>query len=315
MRDVYGNLLAFLHVEEIYAYDKEDEAQNAYGSIDAKHPVGRPPQPAARPLRRGPARGDPRPAALRLRRAAAHAGRASRALSARWAGAKIVAFQTRNPLHRAHEELTKRAAEQIGGGLLIHPVVGVTKPGDVDHYTRVRCYRALVDNYYEPGIGRPEPAAAGDADGRARERCCCTRSSAATTAAPTSSSAATTPGPATTRPASRSTRPMPPRSRWRKHEDEIGMEMVDFKQMVYLPERDRYAPVDEVPAGSKTADISGTAGPRQLPGQGPPAPRVVQPAGRGRDPERDQSSQVPPGPDALVHRASRARARAPSPTP
>ena len=64
---------------------------------------------------------------------------------------RIVAFQTRNPLHRAHEELTKRAAEQIGGGLLIHPVVGVTKPGDVDHYTRVRCYRALVDNYYEPG--------------------------------------------------------------------------------------------------------------------------------------------------------------------
>ena len=64
---------------------------------------------------------------------------------------KVVAFQTRNPLHRAHEELTKRAAEQIGGGLLIHPVVGVTKPGDVDHYTRVRCYRALVDNYYEPG--------------------------------------------------------------------------------------------------------------------------------------------------------------------
>ena len=62
---------------------------------------------------------------------------------------KIVAFQTRNPLHRAHEELTKRAAEQIGGGLLIHPVVGVTKPGDVDHYTRVRCYRALVDNYYD----------------------------------------------------------------------------------------------------------------------------------------------------------------------
>ena len=64
---------------------------------------------------------------------------------------RIVAFQTRNPLHRAHEELTKRAARQIGGGLLIHPVVGVTKPGDVDHYTRVRCYRALVDNYYEPG--------------------------------------------------------------------------------------------------------------------------------------------------------------------
>ena len=61
----------------------------------------------------------------------------------------VVAFQTRNPLHRIHEELTKRAAAQVGGSLIIHPVVGMTKPGDVDHYTRVRIYKALVDNYYD----------------------------------------------------------------------------------------------------------------------------------------------------------------------
>ncbi len=52
--------------------------------------------------------------------------------------AQVVAFQTRNPMHRIHEELTKRAAAQIQGSLLLHPVVGLTKPGDVDHYVRVR---------------------------------------------------------------------------------------------------------------------------------------------------------------------------------
>jgi len=60
---------------------------------------------------------------------------------------RVVAFQTRNPMHRAHLELTRRAARKVGGQLLIHPVVGMTKPGDVDHATRVRCYMALLDRY------------------------------------------------------------------------------------------------------------------------------------------------------------------------
>src|ERR1700752_4969043 len=63
---------------------------------------------------------------------------------------KVVAFQTRNPLHRAHEELTKRACESVDGVLLLHPVVGMTKPGDIDHFTRVRTYKALASKYYEP---------------------------------------------------------------------------------------------------------------------------------------------------------------------
>src|SRR5439155_1595548 len=62
---------------------------------------------------------------------------------------EIVAFQTRNPIHRAHEELTKRAAATINGALLIHPVVGMTKPGDIDHYTRVRIYKVLMNKYYD----------------------------------------------------------------------------------------------------------------------------------------------------------------------
>jgi sulfate adenylyltransferase len=63
----------------------------------------------------------------------------------------VVAFQTRNPLHRAHEEMTKRATEMTGGVLLMHPVVGLTKPGDIDHYSRVRAYKALTDRYYDRG--------------------------------------------------------------------------------------------------------------------------------------------------------------------
>lgn len=61
----------------------------------------------------------------------------------------MIAFQTRNPLHRVHEELTKRAIGAVDGVLLLHPSVGMTKPGDVDHYTRVRTYMALARNYYD----------------------------------------------------------------------------------------------------------------------------------------------------------------------
>jgi sulfate adenylyltransferase len=72
-----------------------------------------------------------------------------RAEIARRGWAKVVAFQTRNPMHRAHQELTLRAAESVGAKVLIHPVVGMTKPGDVDHYTRVRCYEAIAGRYPE----------------------------------------------------------------------------------------------------------------------------------------------------------------------
>src|SRR5207253_1795347 len=60
---------------------------------------------------------------------------------------RVVAFQTRNPIHRAHQELTLRAAKEVEANLLIHPVVGLTRPGDVDHYTRVRCYQAVIARY------------------------------------------------------------------------------------------------------------------------------------------------------------------------
>lgn len=256
LRDVYGNLLAFLHVEEIYPVEKEAEAAQAYGSTDAKHPavaylsripdhyaagklevIRVPPHYDFSELRRTPAE---------LREHFAQLG---------WS--KVVAFQTRNPLHRAHEELTKRAAEQIGGGLLIHPVVGVTKPGDVDHYTRVRCYRALVDNYYEPGsvVLSLLPLAMRMAGPREvllhaiiRRNYGCTHLIVGRDHA----------GPGKDSTGKPFYDPYAAQQAMETHGPEIGMGMVDFKQMVYLPDENRYSPVDEVPEGVKTADISGT---------------------------------------------------------
>src|SRR5208337_4536292 len=256
LRDVYGNLLAFLHVEEIYAYDKAAEARGAYGSTDAKHP-------AVAHLDRQPGhqaagrieviRTPPHYDFVELRRTPAELRRHFQSLG--WS--RIVAFQTRNPLHRAHEELTKRAARQIGGGLLIHPVVGVTKPGDVDHFTRVRCYRALVDNYYEPGsvVLSLLPLAMRMAGPREvllhaiiRRNHGCTHFVVGRDHA----------GPGSDSTGKPFYPPHAAQEAMDRHQDEIGLEMVDFTQMVYLPDEDRYCPVDEVPDGARTADIWGT---------------------------------------------------------
>jgi len=256
LRDVYGNLLAFLHVEEIYAFDKQAEAQGAYGTTDAKHP-------AVAYLNRQPGhyaagrlevlRTPPHYDFVELRRTPKELREHFQSLG--WN--RVVAFQTRNPLHRAHEELTKRAAEQVGGGLLIHPVVGVTKPGDVDHFTRVRCYRALVDNYYEPGsvVLSLLPLAMRMAGPREvllhaiiRRNHGCTDFIVGRDHAGPGNDSAGKPFYA----------PYAAQEAMAQHKDEIGMGMVDFKQMVYLPDENRYSPVDEVPKGVKTADISGT---------------------------------------------------------
>ncbi|MDR3619047.1 MAG: bifunctional sulfate adenylyltransferase/adenylylsulfate kinase [Paludisphaera borealis] len=254
LRDVYGNLLAFLHIEDLYEPDKQAEAEHAYGSLDKKHPsvayLDRIPNHYATG-RLEVLRIPPHYDFVELRRTP----RELREHFESQGWSKIVAFQTRDPLHRAHEEFTKRAAEQIGGGLLIHPVVGVTKPGDVDHYTRVRCYRALVDNYYDKGTAALSllPLAMRMAGPREvllhaiiRRNYGCTDFIVGRDHA----------GPGKDSTGKPFYEPYAAQEAMAKYKDEIGMGMVEFKQMVFLPDEDRYAPVDEVPAGVKTADIS-----------------------------------------------------------
>lgn len=270
LRDVYGNLLAFLHVEEIYASDKEAEARGVYGTTDAKHP-------SVAYLHRQP--GHYAAGRLEVIRTPPHYDfvglrRTPRELRAHFKSLgwnKVVAFQTRDPLHRADEELTKRAAEQVGGGLLIHPVVGVTKPGDVDHFTRVRCYRALVDNDYEQGsvVLSLLPLAMRMAGPREvllhailRRNYGCTHLIVGRDYA----------GPGRDSTGQPFYGPTAAQESLATHQAELGIAMVDAKPMVYLPDEGRYAPVDEVPAGVKTAEISATQVRDQYLAKGLPLP-------------------------------------------
>ncbi len=147
LRDPEYVVLALLEVQSIWQPDKSVEAEKVFGSNDAAHPAVRYlHDKAGTHYVGGKVIGlqAPNHYDFRERR---HTPNEMKALFKQWGWDKIVAFQTRNPLHRAHQELTLRASRQVGANLLIHPVVGMTKPGDVDHFTRVRCYEALLPHY------------------------------------------------------------------------------------------------------------------------------------------------------------------------
>jgi sulfate adenylyltransferase len=148
LRNSRNELLAILTVEELWEWDRQELAERVFRTTSRAHPLvaemdswgdlnvsGKlrvlrvPSPPDFAELRRTPAE---------VRRLLEERGRAN-----------VVAFQTRNPMHRAHEELTRRASESVDGVLLLHPVVGMTKPGDVDHYTRVRTYKALTEHHFD----------------------------------------------------------------------------------------------------------------------------------------------------------------------
>jgi sulfate adenylyltransferase len=148
LRNTKNELLAILSIEEIYACDPSEAAQKILGTQDAKHPL------VAEMQRWGKLNISGRLQVLQLpqyydfqdlRLTPAEVRERLKGLGRQ----NVVAFQTRNPLHRAHEELTKRAMDQVDGVLLLHPAVGLTKPGDIDHYTRVRTYKVLAERYYD----------------------------------------------------------------------------------------------------------------------------------------------------------------------
>ncbi len=146
LRNANNDVMAIMTLEEVFHWDPGTEAALAYGSTDPKHPMVSEMARWGKVCISGPIKVVNLPKYydfIELRRTPAQV----REMLEGMGNDNVVAFQTRNPLHRIHEELTKRAAAQVGGSLIIHPVVGMTKPGDVDHYTRVRIYKALVDNY------------------------------------------------------------------------------------------------------------------------------------------------------------------------
>ena len=241
-----------------------------FGTLDARHPLVAEMQRWGRLNVSGrlqqlqpPARYDFRE--LRLTPAA------TRARLAALGRANVVAFQTRNPLHRVHEELTKRATAGVDGVLLLHPSVGMTKPGDVDHYTRVRGYKALAEKYYESDriVLALLPLAMRMAGPReALWHALIRRNHGANHfivgrdhASPGVDSAG--------RPFYG---PYDAQELVAKHREELGVRMVPFSELVYLPDEDRYEEISRVSAATRTASISGTQVREQYLNQGRPLP-------------------------------------------
>ena len=270
LRDSKNDLLAVLHIEEIYPWDLEETARQVFGSTDPKHPLvaemhrwGKINLAGTLRVLRLPAHYDFR----ELRMTPLETRRRLQDMGA----SNVVAFQTRNPLHRVHEELTKRAADEVGGVLLLHPVVGLTKPGDVDHFTRVRTYRALASRYYDPQrillallplamrlagprealwhalirrnyganfliVGRDHASPGSDSKGRPFYG------------------------------------PYAAQELMLQYAGELGMGMVPFRELVYLPDEERYEEVSKVPPQASTASISGTQIREQFLSRGKPLP-------------------------------------------
>ena len=150
LADEHNDLLAIMRVEEIYEWNREQEAKAAYGTTDPRHPLVAEMEKWGELCISGEIKVVRLPKYYDFRRLRLTPAEV-RARLAELGHAKVVAFQTRNPIHRAHEEMTKRAMQQIEGALLLHPVVGMTKAGDIDHYTRVQSYKALTEKYYDKG--------------------------------------------------------------------------------------------------------------------------------------------------------------------
>jgi sulfate adenylyltransferase len=256
LRDPEGVMLAVLHVEDVWQPDKKDEAKSVFGTTSPVHPgVGYLLNKANAWYVGGRLEGTQLPTHYdfrSLRRTPAEL----RDEFARLGWRKVVAFQTRNPMHRAHVELTFRAAKNVEANLLINPVVGMTKPGDVDYFTRVRCYQLLLSKYPQATaelsllplamrmggpreaiwhalirknhgithfiVGRDHAGPGKDSDGKPFYG------------------------------------PYEAQELFKKHESEIGVTMVPFNMMVYLEAQDKYVPDNEIPNGSRTLNISGT---------------------------------------------------------
>jgi sulfate adenylyltransferase len=256
LRDATNDVLAVMAVEEVYEWDRAAMLQQVLGTADDRHPLVIESARWGRRAVSGPVKVLQLPRhhdfrSLRLTPAE------TRARLARSGYRHAVAFQTRNPLHRVHEELTKRAMERHEAALLLHPAVGLTKPGDVDHYTRVRTYRALVENYYDAGrtvlsllplamwlagprealwhalirrnygashfiVGRDHASPGVDSRGRPFYG------------------------------------PYDAQALVERFARELGITMVPFEELVYLPDEDRYEEIGRIKPHARTASISGT---------------------------------------------------------
>ena len=256
LRDPEGVMLAVLHVEDVWQPNRSDEAKSVFGTTSKAHPGVDYVLNKANPWYvGGMIEGLQLPSHYDFRSLRLTPGEL-RAEFSRLGWRRAVAFQTRNPMHRAHQELTFRAARQVEANLLIHPSVGMTKPGDVDYFTRVRCYELLLPKYPHGTVklsllplamrmGGPREAIW---HGIIRKNHGCTHFVVGRDHA----------GPGNDTDGKPFYGPYDAQQLFKKHESDIGVTMVPFNMMVYLEDQDKYVPDNEVPNGSRVLNISGT---------------------------------------------------------
>ena len=256
LRDAKNDLLAVMTLEEISPWEFADVAHKALGTLDPRHPLVAEMHHWGKLHISGPLRVLQLPRhydfqELRLTPAQ------TRARLEGFGYANVVAFQTRNPLHRVHEELTKRAAQEVNGVLLLHPSVGMTKPGDVDHYTRVRAYKALAARYYDPHriLLALLPLAMRMAGPReALWHALIRRNHGANHFIVGRDHA----GPGNDSAGKPFYGPYDAQDLLQRYSAELGVHMVPFSELLYLPDETRYEEVSRIPTGTRTASISGT---------------------------------------------------------
>jgi sulfate adenylyltransferase len=256
LRDMEGVMLAALEIEDIWEPDMEAEARRVFGTTDTAHPAVDYLSNTSNPVYVGgtlkgltlPQHYDYR----ELRRTPRELREHFHTLGWR----DVVAFQTRNPMHRAHFELTMRAIRNLEANLLIQPVVGMTKPGDVDYHTRIRCYQGLMHHYPRNSamvsllplamrMGGPREAMW---HALIRKNYGCTHFIVGRDHA----------GPGKDSQGKPFYGSLDAHDLLEEHDDELGIEIATFNHMVYVAEEDKYMAVPEVPDEMEGKFISGT---------------------------------------------------------
>jgi sulfate adenylyltransferase len=256
LRDSHNNYLAIMTIEEMYDWDLEEVALKAFGTLDMRHPIVAEMHKWAKVNMAGKLRVLELPHHVDFKDIRLTPAQVRERL-ATYGHQNVVAFQTRNPMHRVHEELTKRAIEEVDGVLLLHPSVGMTKPGDVDHYTRVRTYKALANHHYDPDRILLSLLPLAMRMGGPREavwHAIIRRNYGANHFIVGRDHA----GPGNGSDGKPLYGPYDAQEIVAQHADELGVKMVPFQMLVYLPDEDRYEEEDRINGNIRTASISGT---------------------------------------------------------
>jgi sulfate adenylyltransferase len=256
LRDAGNELLAVLTIEEIYEWKLDEVATRVFGTQDSRHPLLAEMHRWGKLNISGELRTIQLPRHYDFQNLRLTPGQ-TRARLKEFGKPDVVAFQTRNPLHRVHEEMTKSATSKLDGVLLLHPAVGMTKPGDIDHYTRVRAYKLIAENYYNANrimlallplamrmagprealwhaiirrnyganhliVGRDHASPGLDSNGKSFYH------------------------------------PYAAQELVQQFSEEVGVGMIPFQELVYLPDEKKYEQVSDVTTRQRVLSISGT---------------------------------------------------------